>query len=90
MSMNCPKCGKRAMCINTRPSSDESTRRRYKCPKCPARWSTIEMVVRVDGRKPRSAGNKFGSLKTQIDERFLELAQQALRDDMKVLLGLKE
>lgn len=49
MSMDCIKCGTRATCIDSRPStaSQGAVRRRYKClsKKCGLRWSTLERIV---------------------------------------------
>ena len=38
-------CGRRGKCLDSRLT--DVVRRRYKCPKCKKRWSTIE--YRIDG-----------------------------------------
>lgn len=40
--MNC-QCGERLSCIDTRPRKAGHTTRRYKCPACKTRPSTIEL-----------------------------------------------
>lgn len=51
MSMDCPQCQGKARCLDSRPSEQQSTRRRYECPECKLRWFTIEYVVGVYQRR---------------------------------------
>jgi len=43
----CPLCGRAGRVLETR-SAPGATRRRYRCPDCGGRWSTLEEVVWID------------------------------------------
>lgn len=43
--MNCPKCKTDTKIINSRPSVNDSIRRRHVCPNCNYRFSTKEIIV---------------------------------------------
>lgn len=50
----CPACSaKKGTCIDSRPSSNgKSRRRRFVCSSCLSRWTTAEVVVKIDRRIP--------------------------------------
>lgn len=50
--MNCPECGVRAFTKDTRHITGNRMRRRYQCPLCAMRFSTMEAVITasVEGR----------------------------------------
>lgn len=77
---DCPKCGKRAGCTDTRMITDGRIRRRYRC-KCKTAWSSIETIIR---------GSRKG-IKTQVaaDREQYELARKQLQADLRALLGIE-
>lgn len=42
--MNCPKCNARLNTVDSRPQSDNTTKRRLVCPKCDSRYNSIERL----------------------------------------------
>lgn len=88
MSMNCPKCGKRAKIIDTRDRGEgiaTTVRRRYKCIRCVKRWSTVEQIVHA-GRKRTGTH----SLLDRLNLKALTQAQAELRAELGSVLGFKE
>lgn len=51
---NCPSCGTRARCIDSRPTGAH-VRRRYHCPACNRRWTTLEAYTEDFFQQPRRA-----------------------------------
>jgi len=48
MSMHC-KCGVKAKIVDSRCNAElRVTRRRYDCPACEARWTTVEIEISKD------------------------------------------
>lgn len=43
--MNCPKCGKKLIVIDSRPAVNNTTRRRLECIGCGKRVSTLETII---------------------------------------------
>ena len=90
MSMSCPKCGSASKCLDSRPSANDSTRRRYAClsKRCATRWSTLETLVIVDKKGKRGVGVRGRSLQTILRERTEATVNKATGDKLRELLGL--
>jgi transcriptional regulator NrdR family protein len=50
--MTCPNCGKRLSCLETR-STSMRTRRRYKCPECEMRYTSVEDLISDKTDQPK-------------------------------------
>lgn len=46
--MTCPKCGNKAIVIDSRTYETGEVRRRRKCTRCGFRFSTLEAVVKFE------------------------------------------
>lgn len=74
--MKCPSCKGKGGIIDTRPTKENHTRRRYRCSKCPGRWSTLEQMVLFAKRKSRSSMGK----------RIVKLAQEQNNDRARAVV----
>ena len=76
---DCPKCGIRARCVDTRAVNDGRIRRRYACA-CKHRWSSIETLL------PKTA--KFASIKL-ADALLRDSVRAELQVELRKLLGIE-
>lgn len=66
--MKCPRCGRNAMVINSRPiRKGKARRRRYSCPSCNMRFRTYEMTQEDLIKIKRSASDSL-NIPGDIDE----------------------
>ena len=56
--MICPKCGKRARVIDSRPSDEYGVRRRRECTVCGKRFTTYEITAAMKSGYDRTARTK--------------------------------
>lgn len=72
MSQSCT-CGTKGRCMETR-AARRGTRRRYECPKCKARWNTLEIPAashqgrRVAPTHDAEVADSLRSVAEQIDK----------------------
>lgn len=65
----CPKCGARTRCTDSRPC-EQGIRRRRMCRKCSERFTTLEVIVGVDGR-------------SDMPDLFVERVTQRMRENVR-------
>jgi transcriptional regulator NrdR family protein len=75
--MNCPTCKRKALCIDSRGSISNSTRRRYQC-KCGVRFSTMEQVV-------ESATKGYTMIARHEDEIVARRAQEVSKKVLEII-----
>ncbi len=88
MSMACPKCGHDSVCKDSRRGANHTTTRRYGCLKCPAYWSTLEELVRLDKRKRKIGGRGPKNHIDGLRETRLAEVKKELSEEIKEVLGL--
>lgn len=71
MSMDCPKCGEQARCRDSRRNLDGSVSRRYKCTRCPQRFSSSEVIVNKYTLRTAPCGGNGSSLAKNRDNKAL-------------------
>jgi transcriptional regulator NrdR family protein len=90
MALKCPTCSTRGYVIETRTRADNALNRRYRCgsKKCKVRWSTSELIVKVDadGKNTKSGGRQ---LRKVLAEKMRKEAQDDMRRDLRTLLGFQ-
>jgi transcriptional regulator NrdR family protein len=80
--MDCPKCGAKAGCFDTRRiKQDHATRRRYHCDK-QHRWTTVEIVVSENIRKGPT-GREMANALTEARERLRVEALNELKTKVR-------
>ena len=67
-------CGGKMKAVDSRDSGENMVRRRYKCPDCGARKSTLEYEVKMS-----SGINAGRSLKKTIVKPYLDVMNDAVR-----------
>lgn len=91
MSMKCPSCKAEGRCLDSRRSTDGSTRRRYKCiGRCKSRWSTIEQLVVVDKGKRRRGKHTYPNLLRRLEQIAHLRAGAKLRKELEAVLGISQ
>ena len=65
--MNCPECDARMDVVDSRAVRGNRTRRRYKCPECEHRVSTLEAIV-----------TDFNNPGVDINEVLKQIAEHAI------------
>lgn len=58
MACLCPVCNSATGVIDSRPSLDNTVRRRRRCSRCGFRFSTAERIISEDARQSLAAGRK--------------------------------
>ena len=89
MGMPCLKCGKTAHCRDTRRRKSDplSTKRRYQCLSCKARFTTCEFPV--DRNKLEKGKVKHrGTNAEQVRELYKQEARKEFQKQLRALLGL--
>jgi len=69
--MQCPKCGARGRCIDTRPKGSMRVRR-YRCPDCKITYGTLEFIT--DNRKTEGVKKLLRVLDARDPDRKTVLA----------------
>jgi len=49
VSSVCPKCQAKAKCLDSRPKVDGTVQRRFRCEGCGCKFSSVEVIVSIDG-----------------------------------------
>lgn len=64
--IKCPLCDTRMLCIDSRhPWEENECKRRYHCPNCFTRVTTVERVIRKDLAARKVVNNENGSQKVK-------------------------
>lgn len=79
--MKCPKCGKRAHCIDSRPWHENTRRRRWSCSR-KGRFTTVEQIL-VVGRDKRT--NIAGLRRLRKERQVVEVSIADLREKVEAL-----
>jgi transcriptional regulator NrdR family protein len=75
--MKCPECGNKSRCFDTRPSDNNSTRRRWRC-KCGTNFTTLEEVVAV-GTYAYKLGAHSAADRLRREKYYAEFRDRALK-----------
>ena len=74
-------CKSREMCIDSRPCQ-EHRRRRYSCPECKSKWTTIEVVVNHVGKGQRAHDKLIRKYANTAYWNFIYKMQQLLKEEL--------
>lgn len=82
----CPECSGMGHVLDTRPTPEANTRRRYECKECGAQWKTLEMLapevrslLTADQTFHQAQLNKVGILLDTVEDHY-KLLGEAIKD----------